>query len=134
MAINPQQREGLLKEAQQARHNAYAPYSKYKVGAALLTESGKVYTGVNVENAAYPLSICAERTAVFKAVSDGESKFSAIAVVTENGGSPCGSCRQVMAEFAPDMDVIIAAEDGRIDLETTVADLLPYYFSPDDLP
>lgn len=134
MAINPQQREGLLKEAQQARHNAYAPYSKYKVGAALLTESGKVYTGVNVENAAYPLSICAERTAVFKAVSDGESKFSAIAVVTENGGSPCGSCRQVMAEFAPDMDVIIAAEDGRIDLETTVADLLPYYFSPEDLP
>jgi len=134
MAINPQQREGLLKEAQQARHNAYAPYSKYKVGAALLTESGKVYTGVNVENAAYPLSICAERTAVFKAVSDGESKFSAIVVVTENGGSPCGSCRQVMAEFAPDMDVIIAAEDGRIDLETTVADLLPYYFSPDDLP
>jgi len=134
MAINPQQREGLLKEAQQARHNAYAPYSKYKVGAALLTESGKVYTGVNVENAAYPLSICAERTAVFKAVSDGESKFSAIVVVTENGGSPCGSCRQVMAEFAPDMDVIIAAEDGRIDLETTVADLLPYYFSPEDLP
>jgi cytidine deaminase len=134
MAINPQQREGLLKEAQQARHNAYAPYSKYKVGAALLTESGKVYTGVNVENAAYPLSICAERTAVFKAVSDGESKFSALAVVTKNGGSPCGSCRQVMAEFAPDMDVIIAAEDGRIDLETTVADLLPYYFSPEDLP
>ncbi|MBN1266822.1 MAG: cytidine deaminase [Anaerolineales bacterium] len=134
MAIESQQRESLLQAAQQARLSAYTPYSKYKVGAALLTESGKIFTGVNVENAAYPVSICAERTAIFKAVSEGERKFSAIAVVTENGGSPCGSCRQVMAEFAPDMQVFIAKTDGTIDLETTVKELLPAYFGPGDLP
>ncbi len=124
----------LVETAAQARQWAYAPYSKYAVGAALLTESGKVYDGVNVENAAYPTTICAERVAVFKAVSEGERKFSAIAVVTSNGGSPCGACRQVLAEFGVDTVVVIADAEGRIVRETTVADLLPGAFLPGDLP
>ncbi len=124
----------LVETAAQARQWAYAPYSKYAVGAALLTESGKVYDGVNVENAAYPTTMCAERVAVFKAVSEGERKFSAIAVVTSNGGTPCGSCRQVLAEFGVDTVVVIADAGGRIVQETTVADLLPGAFLPGDLP
>ena len=84
----------LIDAASQVREKAYAPYSKYQVGAALLTATGKIFTGVNVENAAYPDSICAERSAVFSAVSAGERSFQAIAVATRNGGSPCGSCRQ----------------------------------------
>src|SRR5512133_2614586 len=89
-------RQQLIDAAVQARKWAYAPYSKYAVGAALLTESGKIYDGVNVENAAYPTTMCAERVAVFKAVSEGEREFTAIVVATENGGSSCGSCRQVL--------------------------------------
>ncbi len=124
----------LVETAAQARQWAYAPYSRYAVGAALLTDSGKVYDGVNVENAAYPTTMCAERVAVFKAVSEGERKFSAIAVVTSNGGTPCGSCRQVLAEFGVDTVVVIADAEGRIVQETTVADLLPGAFLPGDLP
>lgn len=123
----------LIQKAIESRKHAYAPYSKYRVGAALLTASGKVYTGVNVENAAYPVTICAERVAVFKAVSDGEKDFRAIAVVTANGGSPCGSCRQVLAEFSLDMEVLIADEDGNLVEQTTVADLLPFAFTPRDM-
>src|SRR5574342_552686 len=91
--------EELAARAAEARQWAYAPYSNYPVGAALLTASGKIYDGVNVENAAYPDSICAERTAVFKAVSEGEREFTAIAVSGAEGITPCGSCRQVLAEF-----------------------------------
>lgn len=124
----------LIQAAIQARRWAYAPYSNYRVGAALLTASGRIYDGVNVENAAFPITICAERVAVFKAVSEGERRFSAIAVVTSNGGSPCGSCRQALAEFGLDTVVIIADDQGRIVRQTTVAELLPEAFGPADLP
>ncbi len=127
-------RQQLIEAASQARRWAYAPYSHYAVGAALLTESGKVYDGVNVENAAYPTTMCAERVAVFKAVSEGERRVAAIAVVTSNGGTPCGSCRQVLAEFGVDTLVVIADAAGRIVHEATVADLLPGAFLPGDLP
>jgi cytidine deaminase len=124
----------LITAATAIRERAYAPYSKFKVGAALLGKSGRVYTGCNVENATYGESVCAERTAIFKAVSEGEHEFDAIAVVTENGVSPCGSCRQVMMEFAPDMTVILADTQGHIHLTTTVRDLLPHGFTSDQLP
>ena len=123
----------LIYRALAARQRAYAPYSHYMVGAALLTVSGRIYEGANIENVAYPVSICAERVAVFKAVSEGEKEFAAVAVVTVNGGSPCGSCRQVLAEFGLDTTVIIADKDGRVVLETTVGELLPGAFRPDDL-
>lgn len=123
----------LIKKATQAREQAYAPYSEYAVGAALLGKSGRIYTGCNVENAVYPLTICAERTAVAKAVSEGERTFEAIAVVTTNGGTPCGSCRQVLAEFGLDIRVLVATPDELI-AERTVAELLPGAFGPQDLP
>jgi len=123
----------LVRQALAARKRAYAPYSHYPVGAALLTASGRIYKGANIENAAYPVTICAERVAVFKAVSEGERDFVAVAVVTTNGGSPCGSCRQVLAEFGLDTVVLIAHKDGQIVLETTVRDLLPGAFRPGDL-
>jgi cytidine deaminase len=126
-------RQKLIQTAQEARKWAYAPYSGYAVGAALLTASGRVYDGVNVENAAYPTGICAERVAVFKAVSEGEREFEAIAVVTVNGGSPCGSCRQVLAEFGLHTIVLLANEDGQLLREMTVEDLLPGAFRPQDL-
>jgi cytidine deaminase len=126
-------RQKLIRAAQDARQWAYAPYSGYTVGAALLTASGRMYDGVNVENAAYPDGICAERVAVFKAVSEGEREFEAIAVVTANGGSPCGSCRQVLAEFGLNTIVLLADAAGQILQETTVADLLPGAFRPQDL-
>jgi cytidine deaminase len=126
-------RTKLVNQAVAARQRAYAPYSHYMVGAALLTVSGGIFEGANIENAAYPVTICAERVAVFKAVSEGEKEFVAVAVVTANGGSPCGSCRQVLAEFGLDTTVIIADKDGRVVLETTVGELLPGAFRPDDL-
>ncbi len=130
----PEQRELLIETARQVRKWAYAPYSRYAVGAALLTASGRVYDGVNVENAVFPLTTCAERTAIIKAVSEGEKEFLAMAIVTDNAGAPCGSCRQVMAEFSLEMLVIIADKDGVVRLEKTVADLLPGAFTPVDLP
>ncbi len=125
--------DALVQAAADARTRAYAPYSHYHVGAALLTADGQVFTGCNVENAVYPLGLCAERVAIFKAVSEGYRDFQAIAVITSNGGSPCGSCRQVMHEFAPEMIVFIADESGAV-RRTTVAELLPDSFGADDLP
>lgn len=125
-------REALIGRAVAARQEAYAPYSGYGVGAALLATSGRVYTGCNVENAVYPLSMCAERTAVFEAVCGGERDFEAIAVVTANGGAPCGSCRQVLREFGEATLVLIADTEGDY-RETTVGELLPDSFSADDL-
>jgi cytidine deaminase len=125
--------EKLIQRAVQAREWAYAPYSNYPVGAALLTTSGRIYEGVNVENAAYPDSMCAERVAIYKAVSEGERKFVAIAIVTKDGGSPCGSCRQVLAEFGLDTAVLIANEQGMLLNETTVAELLPQAFNSTSL-
>lgn len=132
--IPEQDIRALIELANEARRLAYAPYSNYRVGAALRTRSGSVFTGVNIENAAYPTSICAERTAVFKAVSEGEREFEIIAVVTDNGGSPCGSCRQVLAEFGLDTRVIMADGSGAIVKELTVAELLPEAFQPHHLP
>jgi cytidine deaminase len=126
-------RQTLIRAAAEARQWAYAPYSKYPVGAAILTASGRIYDGVNVENAAYPAAVCAERVAVFKAVSEGEREFAAIAVVTANGGSPCGSCRQVLSEFGGDTIVLVADDQEQLLLETTVAELLPGAFGPNHL-
>ena len=122
----------LITLANEIRKNAYAKYSNYAVGAALLGKSGKIYTGVNVENAVYPLTLCAERVAIFKAVSEGEREFEAIAVVTDNGGSPCGSCRQVLAEFGLDIIVYIANGENSLLEETTVEALLPRAFGAKD--
>jgi cytidine deaminase len=123
----------LIRTAIEARAYAYAPYSNYPVGAALLTSTGKIFTGVNVENAAYPTTMCAERVAVFKAVSEGEHKFVAIAVVTSNGGSPCGSCRQVLAEFGLETRVLMANAQGQLVQQATLGDLLPGAFRPEHL-
>lgn len=133
MRLSKEERQSLIKAANDVRGNAYVPYSHYPVGAALRTKSGRVFTGVNVENAAYPTTICAERTAVFKAVSEGEREFDAIAVVTDNGGSPCGSCRQVLAEFGLDTIVLIADGNGKLVKEMTLAELLPEAFTPGHL-
>jgi cytidine deaminase len=122
----------LLEVAANSRKMSHSPYSRYKVGAALLAGSGNVYGGCNVENASYGLSFCAERTAYVKAVSEGESQFLAIAVVTDNGGSPCGACRQFMAEFGLDTIVILSDKKGNHNL-TTVGELLPDAFTPDKL-
>lgn len=131
--LTDDEKQLLIHSAQEARQWAYAPYSQYAVGAALLTDSGRIYDGVNVENAAYPNGICAERVAVFKAVSEGERRFTAIAVVTKNGGTPCGACRQVLAEFGVDTQVVLANESGEITREATVMDMLPGAFGPEDL-
>jgi cytidine deaminase len=134
MTLTPEMTQRLVETAILARNWAYVPYSKYRVGAALLTASGKIYDGCNVENAAYPTTMCAERVAVFKAVSEGEREFEAIAVVTSNAGSPCGSCRQVLAEFGLKTLVIIADEAGKIHQQAAVRELLPGAFTPKDLP
>ena len=126
-------RTRLIDLARLARQNAYAPYSGYKVGAALLAASGRIFTGCNVESAAYPTSMCAERVAIFKAVSEGEQKFVALAVVTANGGTPCGACRQVMAEFGLDLIVLIADAQGNLKQQITLSELLPGAFTPGDL-
>ena len=131
--MEAEMKQKLIDLAIQARQWAYAPYSHYAVGASLLTTSGKIYDGVNVENSSYPNGCCAERVAIFKAVSEGEREFETIVVATENGGSPCGMCRQVMAEFGLDTTVIIVDAAGKIRDETTVAGLLPEAFTPRDL-
>ncbi len=123
----------LFQRAIEAREFSYSPYSHYEVGAALLTANGKVYKGCNVENAGYTASVCAERTAIFKAVSEGETDFVAIAVVTNNGGAPCGVCRQVLREFSSDLTVIIGSTEGDYQV-LTLSDLLPYSFGPENLP
>lgn len=134
MKINEEQKQALIQAAISVRHWAYVPYSHYPVGAAVLTSSGRIYDGINVESAAFPTTMCAERVAIFKAVSEGEREFDAIAVVTENAGSPCGACRQVMAEFGLETLVLIADTEGNIRVETTVSELLPGAFIPKDLP
>ena len=119
----------LLAAAKAARRNAHAPYSKFRVGAALLTKSGKVYTGVNVENASYGLTNCAERVAVGKAVSEGHRKFQAIAVVAPSAAlSPCGACRQVLAEFG---ECVVICADSRNTRRLRIhllSELLPHSF------
>mgnify|MGYP001551232183 CR=1 FL=1 len=123
----------LIQDAIEASKNAYIPYSEYPVGAALQATNGTVYKGCNVECATYPVTICAERTALVKAVSEGVQDFSAVAVVTRNGGSPCGMCRQLMYEFSPNMTVIIADLDGNVHHIMPLHDLLPLGFGPSHL-
>lgn len=133
MTLTDQEKQALVDLANTARERAYVPYSHYAVGSSLRTKSGRIFTGINVENAAYPQTMCAERVAMFKAVSEGEKEFEVITVVTDNGGSPCGGCRQVMAEFGLDTIVILADRKGKITQETTVNDLLPGAFTPEHL-
>lgn len=125
----------LTKLAKEAMSRAYVPYSKFKVGAVLITEEDEAIIGCNIENASYGLTNCAERTAIFKAVSEKKTKFKKLVVIgdTEDPISPCGACRQVISEFcAADMPVILTNLKGDI-LETTVAELLPWSFGPKDL-
>ena len=133
MPLAEQEKQSLIDLANTARLHAYAPYSKYHVGAALRTKTGRIFTGVNIENAAYPHTMCAERVAIFKAVSEGEKDFEVIAVATDNGGSPCGGCRQVLAEFGLDTLVLIANGQGELLKEMTVKELLPEAFTPEKL-
>ena len=124
--------EDLVAKAMEAREKAHVPYSHFAVGAALLAKSGRIYTGCNVENASYGLSVCAERVAVFKAISEGERDFEAIAVVTEKGVTPCGACRQVLMEFGEDIQVIVANGAGEYRV-LTLQELLPEAFTPKHL-
>ena len=125
-------RDMLVEAAVGARGSAYAPYSNYAVGAALLTVDGEIITGANVENAVYPAAICAERVAVTNAVSHGKREFVAIAIATRNGGTPCGICRQVIHEFAPQA-VVLMVDDGGHVVERGLDELLPDAFGPEDL-
>jgi cytidine deaminase len=131
--LTNEQRRALVEAAITARQQAYVPYSHYPVGAALLTASGTVFTGCNIEIASYGATVCGERTAAFKAVSEGERDFHAVAVVTSNAAAPCGICRQVLYEFGPEMTVILADQDGHVTWEGPLADLLPMGFGPKKL-
>ncbi len=124
----------LLKKAKDAKENAYAPYSGFRVGAALLTAEGRIYTGCNVENASYGAAICAERAAISCAVSRGERRFEAIAIESngEGGTFPCGICRQVIAEFGPDIKVIVGKADGDFRIYE-IRDLIPHAFTAADI-
>jgi cytidine deaminase len=126
--------EELIRVASLARQRAHAPYSKYRVGAAIRTKRNKVHSGANVENASYGLTVCAERTAAFAAVNAGDSAFDAIAIVIDDERlpTPCGACRQVLAEFSPDMRVILATTSGKRKV-TTLRELLPDPFLPESL-
>jgi cytidine deaminase len=126
--------EELIRVASLARQRAHAPYSKYKVGAAIRTKRNKVHSGANVENASYGLTVCAERSAAFAAVNAGDTAFDAIAIVIDDDRlpTPCGACRQVLAEFSPDMRVILATTGGNRKV-TTLRELLPDPFLPENL-
>lgn len=123
----------LIKQAILAKKNAYVPYSKFHVGAAVLTESGEIYTGCNIECASYTPTICAERVAIFKAISEGEKKIKAIAIAGDSSYTyPCGVCRQVIREFGKDAIIIVANNENEYK-EYTLNELLPYSFGPEDL-
>ncbi len=124
----------LVRRAVEARSKAYAPYSGFAVGAALLTKDGRVFTGCNVENASYGLTVCAERVALFKAVSEGVREFRALAVACGQGPcAPCGACRQVLYEFAPDLLLILADGEGKAWETVRLSELLPRGFGPKEL-
>ena len=133
MTMTQTEKQALIDMANAVRQHAYVPYSNYRVGAAVRTKSGHMFTGVNVENASYPETMCAERVAIFRAVSEGEKDFEAISVVTDNGGSPCGGCRQVLVEFGLNTIVLIANGEGKLLKEMTVKELLPEAFMPEHL-
>lgn len=123
----------LIDSAIDAAKRAYAPYSHYPVGAVLRAVDGTLYTGCNVENASYPTGICAERTALVKAVSEGNQQFDVIVVASPNGGTPCGVCRQMLYEFAPDLTVIVADLNGQIHGQWSLSELLLNGFGPSSL-
>ncbi|XP_001504385.3 cytidine deaminase [Equus asinus] len=134
-ALEPEQVQQLLLSCQEAKKSAYCPYSHFPVGAALLTLDGRIFSGCNIENACYPLGICAERTAIQKAVSEGYKDFKAIAIASDLQDdfiSPCGACRQVMREFGTNWDVYMTKLDGTYVVKT-VQELLPASFGPQDL-
>jgi cytidine deaminase len=128
-------KDQLIKEALEARTQAYTPYSEFQVGAALLTKNNKLYRGCNIENASFGLTNCAERTAIFKAVSEGEKEIQAIAICADTAGpvSPCGACRQVMAEFCDENTKIYLTNLNGNTVETSINELLPGYFSSKDM-
>jgi cytidine deaminase len=129
--LNREQQRSLLVAAAEVAEHAHAPFSKYAVGAALLTPGGDMYAGCNVENASFGLTICAERAAVFSAIASGERQFAALALVTDDGAAPCGACRQVLAEFCDELPVYIASR-GALDQPrlAMLSDLLPERFRP----
>jgi cytidine deaminase len=124
----------LAKHAAEARENSHSPYSKFRVGAALLTRTGKVYTGCNIEISTFALTICAERTALFKAYSEGQRNFTAIAVATDEDDftAPCGACRQVIMDLAGDIDFVMSKANGEIKV-VRMSELFPYPFGPKNL-
>ncbi len=134
--ITKNEEQTLLDAAQTARENSYSPYSKFKVGAAVLTKNGKIFAGTNIENASYGVTICAERSALFSAISAGERRFKALALITQKlpgaaFNTPCGSCRQVMSEFmAPDTPILLAVLNGkkRTVYRKKLRDLMPFPF------
>ena len=124
--------EKLIDAARLAQNNSLAPYSKYKVGAAVLTDDNTIISGCNVESSSFSLTCCAERTALFSAVSKGYDKFKALAVITKDGGTPCGACRQVIWDLCGDIPIYIADKNGNVD-ETTSKALLPKAFDGSSL-
>ena len=117
----------LIDAARLAQSNSYSPYSKYKVGAAVQTDDNTIISGCNVESSSYSLTCCAERVAIYSAIAQGHNKFKALAVITQNGGTPCGACRQVIWDLCGDIPIYIADENGNVD-ETTSKELLPNAF------
>jgi cytidine deaminase len=132
--VKRETRDELIRQAIEVRKRAYAPYSKFLVGAAVRTTSGKTFLGCNVENASYGLAVCAERSAVFAAITAGEKQFECMAIATSGGAMPCGACRQVLSEFNPDLPIYIVDVDqpDRI-IEGNLWDLLPGAFTPADV-
>lgn len=133
MSVLDDAQQRTVQAAIQAAQQAYAPYSQYRVGSALLAADGRIFTGCNVENAAYPAGICAERGALAKAISEGAQDFSLVVVATLNGGSPCGLCRQSLLEFSPAARVLCVTFEGTVHVDSTVAELTPFGFSPRSL-
>lgn len=133
VTITKEKQQELIHRAALAAKKAYAPYSHYHVGAAILTASGEIYDGCNIENASYSATICAERAAVFKAVSECNKEWVAMALVTKDGGAPCGCCRQVINEFNPNLPIFIANEKEELVRETPLSSLLTHAFGPANL-
>lgn len=133
-SISDKNKQILISKAKKARKKAYAPYSKFKVGAALLLKNGEIICGANIENSSYGLTICAERVAIATAIAGGFSDFVAMAIVVDlpKPGAPCGACRQVIAEFAPSLPIILANKQND-QIVTNLSELLPYQFSKADL-
>ena len=134
--MEQKQLDDLLQLAKEAREHSYAPYSKYRVGAALLTKDGRIYQGCNIENASFTPTICAERTAFFKAIYDGIREFSAIAIIGSGDlpAYPCGVCRQVMSEFCDgSFEIIVSNRDGSEIVAETLDEMMPHRFGPKDL-